>query len=106
MRDTELRTDKASGLVKGKTCEDAFRRYEKEVSATKRGKEWEGKRLLLSDQVPIHRSCRALEKIGATFSHKTVPEAGKGLAWCTQSAQPSRLRKRPARCAATPVLAS
>jgi integrase len=44
-RDTELRTDKASGLVKGKTCEDAFRRYEKEVSPTKRGKEWEGKRL-------------------------------------------------------------
>ncbi|WP_456236954.1 phage integrase [Collimonas silvisoli] len=29
----------------GKTCDDAFRRYEKEVSPTKRGKAWEAQRL-------------------------------------------------------------
>jgi len=35
-----------------------------------------------------HRSCRALEKIGATFSHKTAPEAGKrpGLVYSISAA--------------------
>jgi hypothetical protein len=69
-RDTELRTGKASGIVKGKTCEDAFRRYEKEVLPTKRGKEWTGKRLtaiadMVVDGNPVSIVLR-LSKIGQT----------------------------------------
>lgn len=43
--ETEARTEKTTGLVMGKTCDDAFRRYEKEVSPTKRGNAWEAQRL-------------------------------------------------------------
>lgn len=45
MRETELRSQKATGIVAGKTCRDAFERYEKEVSRTKRGFRWEALRL-------------------------------------------------------------
>ncbi|WP_211444597.1 hypothetical protein [Collimonas humicola] len=45
MRETEIRTEAATGMVIGKTCRDAFERYEKEVSRTKRGFRWEALRL-------------------------------------------------------------
>lgn len=45
MRETEIRAQKESGIVVGKTCRDAFERYEKEVSRTKRGFRWEALRL-------------------------------------------------------------
>ncbi len=44
-RETELREQHATGVVKGKTCRDAFERYEREVSRGKRGHRWEALRL-------------------------------------------------------------
>jgi integrase len=44
-RETEIREDKASGVLRGKTVGDAFGRYEKEVSAHKDGARWEVLRL-------------------------------------------------------------
>lgn len=44
-RETEIREDKATGVQRGKTVDDAFRRYEKEVSSHKRGSHWEAVRL-------------------------------------------------------------
>jgi integrase len=44
-RETEMRTQKTTGIVPGKTCQDAFERYEKEISRTKRGFRWEALRL-------------------------------------------------------------
>lgn len=44
-RETEIREDKATGIERGKTVDDAFRRYEKEVSAHKPGHRWEALRL-------------------------------------------------------------
>lgn len=44
-RETELRTEKATGIQRGRTVDEAFRRYEKEVSAYKRGHRWEAIRL-------------------------------------------------------------
>jgi len=44
-RETELRQMKGSGVISGKTVRDAFERYEKEVSRTKRGHRWEALRL-------------------------------------------------------------
>lgn len=44
-RETEIREEKTTGVQKGKTVDDAFRRYEKEVSANKRGAHWEAVRL-------------------------------------------------------------
>ncbi len=43
--ETEIRNNLATNTVHGKTMEDACRRYEKEVSTTKRGHTWEVKRL-------------------------------------------------------------
>lgn len=43
--EADLRNNLATGTVHGKTLEDACRRYEKEVSPTKRGHQWEVKRL-------------------------------------------------------------
>jgi len=40
-RETEIREGEATGIQKGRTLDDAFRRYEKEVSAHKRGKRQE-----------------------------------------------------------------
>jgi integrase len=40
-RETEIREGDATGIQKGRTLDDAFRRYEKEVSAHKRGKRQE-----------------------------------------------------------------
>lgn len=44
-RETELRSQVATGVVAGKTFEDACRRYEIEVSRHKRGHRWEALRL-------------------------------------------------------------
>jgi hypothetical protein len=40
-RETEIRTEKSTGIQRGRTVDHAFRRYEKEVSAHKRGHRWE-----------------------------------------------------------------
>jgi integrase len=45
MRETDLRSERTAGIVVGKTCSNAFERYEKEVSRTKRGSKWEAQRL-------------------------------------------------------------
>ncbi|WP_211466677.1 hypothetical protein [Collimonas silvisoli] len=45
MRETELRSQKETGIVVGKTCRDAFDKYEKEISKAKRGYRWEALRL-------------------------------------------------------------
>lgn len=37
-RETEIRADAGTGIERGRTLDDAFRRYEKEVSAHKKGK--------------------------------------------------------------------
>lgn len=57
-RETEIRTEKATGVQRGRTVEDAFRRYEKEVSVHKRGHRNEAIRLaaigrMLIDNVPL-----------------------------------------------------
>jgi integrase len=44
-RETELRKAVTTGIVSGKTCQDAFDRYAKEVSIHKQGNRWEGIRL-------------------------------------------------------------
>jgi integrase len=44
-RETELRQQSSSGIVVGKTIQNAFERYEKEVSRIKRGHRWEALRL-------------------------------------------------------------
>jgi len=44
-RETEIRTEKATGIQRGRTVDDAFRRYEKEVSVHKRGHKKEAIRL-------------------------------------------------------------
>jgi integrase len=57
-RETEIRLDKAAGVQRGRTVDDAFRRYEKEVSVHKRGHEKERIRLnaigrMIIDGVPL-----------------------------------------------------
>ncbi len=44
-RETEIRRQVATGIVGGKTCGDAFNRYIKEVSPTKKKPKWEETRL-------------------------------------------------------------
>lgn len=44
-RETEIRAGKATGIQAGRTVGDAFDRYEKEVSSTKRGQRFESLRL-------------------------------------------------------------
>lgn len=44
-RETELRTQGQTGVLAGKTCAEAFDRYLREVSVTKRGQRWEVLRL-------------------------------------------------------------
>lgn len=41
----ELRQEKQDGIITGKTCAEAFKRYGEEVSSTKRGHVWELRRL-------------------------------------------------------------
>lgn len=55
MRETELRVQKKTGLVTGKTCGDAFERYLKEVSPHKRGHRWESLRLTAMGEFEIGR---------------------------------------------------
>lgn len=57
-RETEIRQDKATGVQRGRTVDEAFRRYEKEVSVHKRGHDKEAIRLaaigrMLVDGVPL-----------------------------------------------------
>lgn len=57
-RETEIRTEKATGVQRGRTVDDAFRRYEKEISVHKRGHRLETVRLaaigrMEIDQVPF-----------------------------------------------------
>jgi integrase len=44
-RETEIRNEKTTGIQRGRTVDEAFRRYEKEVSVHKRGHRWEAIRL-------------------------------------------------------------
>lgn len=44
-RESQLRVVITNGIVQGKTCKDAFKRYAEEVSITKRGSKWELLRL-------------------------------------------------------------
>lgn len=53
-RRTELRTQKFTGITRGKTCREAFDRYREEVSPTKRGERWEGMRLKVFDDAFGH----------------------------------------------------
>jgi integrase len=52
-RETEIRTEKATGVQRGRTVDDAFRRYEKEVSVHKRGHEKEAIRLAAIGRMQI-----------------------------------------------------
>jgi integrase len=57
-RETEIRTEKTTGVQRGRTVDDAFRRYEKEVSVHKRGHDKEVIRLaaigrMVVDDVPL-----------------------------------------------------
>lgn len=52
-RETELRQQGASGIVAGKTVRDAFNKYEKEVSRTKRGSRFEALRLNVLADIKI-----------------------------------------------------
>jgi integrase len=52
-RETELRRQKSTGIVVGKTCRDAFERYEQEVSRSKRGYRWEALRLAAMADVKL-----------------------------------------------------
>ena len=53
MRETEIRTEKASGIQRGRTVDEAFRRYEKEVSVHKRGHRWEAIRLAAIGRIVV-----------------------------------------------------
>lgn len=44
-RETTVRRQQASGIVAGRTCQEAFDRYAEEVSVTKAGRHWEEIRL-------------------------------------------------------------
>lgn len=52
-RETDIRTEKATGVQRGRTVDDAFRRYEKEVSVHKRGHAKEAIRLAAIARMPI-----------------------------------------------------
>lgn len=57
-RETEIRTEKSTGVQRGRTVDDAFRRYEKEVSVHKRGGDKEAIRFaaigrMLVDGIPL-----------------------------------------------------
>lgn len=52
-RETELRQQKETGIVVGKTVRDAFDRYEKEVSRAKRGHRWEALRMNAMSEIEL-----------------------------------------------------
>lgn len=52
-RETEIRTEKATGVQRGRTVDDAFRRYEKEVSVHKPGHDKERIRLAAIGRMAI-----------------------------------------------------
>lgn len=52
-RETQIRREKASGIVSRKTCGDAFDRYGREVSPSKKNPRWEQTRLATLGEEPI-----------------------------------------------------
>lgn len=54
-RETEIRKTVQTGIVFGKTVQDVFDRYEKEVSEHKAGKRWESIRLAALARFPLNR---------------------------------------------------
>lgn len=52
-RETELRQQKATGIVVGKTVRDAFDKYEREVSKAKRGYRYEALRMAALAEIEI-----------------------------------------------------
>lgn len=56
MRETELRAQKLTGIISGKSCRDAFERYEREVPRTKRGYRWEVLRLSAMADIVVGRA--------------------------------------------------
>lgn len=66
-REAEIRAGKATGIQAGRTVGDAFDRYEKEVSATKRGQRFEQLRLAAIGRWQIHgRPFREMRLVDAT----------------------------------------
>lgn len=64
-RETEIRAGKATGVERGRTVGDAFKRYEKEVSVHKDGHRWESLRLA---------RCGAWEVAGAAFTEMKLAD--------------------------------
>lgn len=52
-RETEMRQKRTTGIVAGKTVRDAFHRYEKEVSRTKRGHRFEALRMAVLAKIEV-----------------------------------------------------
>ncbi|OWW18438.1 tyrosine-type recombinase/integrase [Noviherbaspirillum denitrificans] len=52
-RETELRQNKSTAVIAGKTVRDAFHRYEKEVSRTKRGHRYEALRMGVLAEIEV-----------------------------------------------------
>lgn len=66
-REAEIRAGKATGIQAGRTVGDAFDRYEKEVSATKRGQRFEQLRLAAIGNWQINgKSLRDMRLVDAT----------------------------------------
>lgn len=53
LRETEIRAEKATGIQRGRTVDDAFNRYEKEVSVHKKGQRLESIRLAAIGRMEI-----------------------------------------------------
>ena len=68
-REKELRGQAGSGVSPGKTLSDAFIRYEKEVSRTKRGHRWEALRLSAMSTIEVLG-----KPFGAYLLAKLTPE--------------------------------
>ena len=52
-REAEIRRELSTGIQQGRTVDEAFRRYEKDVSAHKPGKRWEAIRLAAIGRMEI-----------------------------------------------------
>lgn len=66
-REAEIRAGKVTGIQVGRTVGDAFDRYEKEVSITKRGKRFESLRLAAIGEWPVNgKPFRDIRLVDAT----------------------------------------
>jgi integrase len=66
-RETDIRHGKSSGIALDKTCGDAFRKYEKEVSSQKAGAKWEATRLhYLGNQLVDGRPMKDVKLVDLT----------------------------------------